>query len=272
MKVSIIGVGWLGEQIADYLLKNKIEILGTTTKSDKAQRLINKGINALQLDLSSPQLAKNIWSEIAQSDWIIFTIPPSSFGNTYAAHCIRFFEQLQQSVVEGTIIFTSSTSVYGNETRIVDEDSKLNPVSENAKQIVKVEDFIQNNFDRYSIWRMGGLVGPERHPVNYLTGRSGISKPKAPVNLVHSADIINVFEQFISNEFNYPILNVCSPEHPTKEEYYTRVAEQLNKSLPIFDAEDQQLDKTVQSKYLKQAAFQYIYPSPFDYPQAQKNE
>jgi len=81
-----------------------------------------------------------------------------------------------------------------------------------------------------------------------------------------------VFEQFISNEFNYPILNICSPEYPTKEEYYTRVAMELNKSLPIFDSQDQQLGKTIQSKYLKQAAFQYIYPSPFDYPQAQKNE
>src|SRR5690554_5821426 len=204
MKVSIIGVGWLGEQMADYLLRNEIEVLGTTTSTDKAKRLIEKGINAIPMDLKSPQLSTLIWSEIAQSDWVIYTIPPSGFGSTYAAYSIRFFEQLQQYVVEGTIIFTSSTSVYGNEARIVDEDSKLNPESENAKQIVKVEDFIQNNFDRYSIWRMGGLVGPERHPVNYLTGRSGISKPKAPVNLVHSADIIIVFEQFISNEFNYP--------------------------------------------------------------------
>ncbi|MEX2380045.1 MAG: hypothetical protein WD530_04845, partial [Vicingaceae bacterium] len=95
-------------------------------------------------------------------------------------------------------------------------------------------------------------------------------KPQAPVNLVHSEDVINVLKQFVDGALKYPLLNLCSTGHPNKKEYYTQVAENLNKSLPKFDEQDKRGDKIVNSKYLREVAFTYIYPSPFDYPQAKK--
>lgn len=270
MRASIIGVGWLGEQMADFLLERNVSVIGTTTSTEKVKRLESKGINAINFDLKSTELSPQILNEIAQSDWVIFTIPPSNFGSNYATHCIRFFEQLQKHTLKGTLIYTSSTSVYGNEERTVDETSETAPQSENAVQIVKVENFIRNHFNRFSIWRMGGLVGPNRHPINFLAGRSGVSKPLAPVNLVHSEDVNKVLQQYVEGEWKYSLLNLCSPEHPNKKEYYTQVAENRNKSLPKFDEQDQRKDKVVRSKYLNEAAFSYNYPSPFDYPQAKK--
>lgn len=270
MKVAIIGIGWLGEQIADFLLEKKVEVFGTTTSVEKVKRLVSRGVDATTYDLKSALLSPGLMREVAQSDLVIFTIPPSKFGKTYAAHCIRFFEQLQVYAVEGIIIYTSSTSVYGNEERTVDESSEVAPQSDNAKQIVKVENFIRNHFDRSSIWRMGGLVGPSRHPLNYLAGRIGVSKPQAPVNLIHSTDVIKVLQQYLEGSWTFPLLNLCSPEHPTKKEYYTQVAENRNKSLPKFDEQDQRKDKTVKSKHLNEAVFSFEYPSPYDYPQAKK--
>jgi nucleoside-diphosphate-sugar epimerase len=271
MKVTIVGIGWLGKQMADFFLKNRIDVFGTTTSTEKAKQFISKGINAISYDLKSAQLNPELMREVAQSDWIIFTVPPSKFGSTYAAHCIRFFELLQTYAVEGTIIYTSSTSVYGNEERRVDETSETAAHTENAEQIIKVENFLNTHFDRRSIWRMGGLIGPNRHPVNYLAGRTQISKPQAPVNLVHSEDVIQVLQHYIEKGWSYPLLNLCSPEHPTKKEYYTKVAENLNKSLPKFDEQDQRKDKLVHSTNLNEAAFSFKYSSPYDYPQS-KNE
>lgn len=268
MRASIVGIGWLGEQMADFLLEQNISVLGTTTSVEKAKKIRTKGIEAVCFDLKTTELNPQFMSKVAQSDWIIFTIPPSNFGSTYAVHCIRFFEQIQAYAFKGMFIYTSSTSVYGNKERVVNETSKTDPHSENAKQIVKVENLLKTHFDRMSIWRMGGLVGPNRHPINFLAGKIGISKPLAPINLVHSVDVIKMLRQFIDQAWEYPLLNLCSPEHPHKKEYYTQVAENRNKSLPKFDEQDYRKDKIVNSIYITEAAFSYSYPSPFDYPQA----
>src|SRR5690554_2300722 len=155
MKFSIIGVGWLGEQIADFLLAKGWDVGGTTTRLEKVERLARKGVGIHQLDLKESIISSEFLDELFKSHMIIFTIPPNYFASTYAAYCIRFFAYLQEYVVEGRIIFISSISVYGNDARVVDEDSEVKPNTESAKQIVKVEVFIHKNFDNYSFWRLG---------------------------------------------------------------------------------------------------------------------
>lgn len=270
MKAAIIGVGWLGEQIADFLLEKQFELIGTTTSDDKVVNLNSKGIRAVQYDLISKPLSATVMAEIAQSEWIIFTVPPSNFGNTYAAHCIRFFEQLQTYAIEGTLIYTSSTSLYGNQASSVDENSAVDPQSENAKQIKIVEDFLFQRFEKLSVWRMGGLVGPNRHPIHFIAGREGVSKPRAAINLIHSADILQLLNHFIEEHWTYRLLNVCSPIHPSKKEYYTQVAKNLNKSVPTFDDQDKREGKTIESRFLNSANFQFNFPSPYEYPEAIK--
>lgn len=46
MKVSIVGLGWLGEPLAAHLLRRGLKVKGSTTTPEKIGKLSEKGIMA----------------------------------------------------------------------------------------------------------------------------------------------------------------------------------------------------------------------------------
>ena len=101
-------------------------------------------------------------------DTLVIMIPPSLRKNpqhNYAA----LFEQIIQKTESYKIkrvLFTSSTSVYGFQKGIITETSKLLGDTPSALQIINVEQKLQVNKNFESIIvRLGGLIGPNRHPI-----------------------------------------------------------------------------------------------------------
>jgi nucleoside-diphosphate-sugar epimerase len=266
-RLSIIGLGWLGNQIGEYFMNRNYQIVGTVTSLEKATRLKNKGFEVSVLELEKLESIDSTSFDPFLSNVIFITIPPSANEN-YADKIIELIVKIQSANRMAKFIFTSSTSVYGNMAREIDESAATDPVSANAKVIVKVEEFLKKAVSDYLIIRLGGLVGRNRHPVNYLAGRVGIAKPQAPVNLIHANDICRAVYFLLEAGISNKIINVVTPDHPAKEDYYRTVAENLNLSLPNFDPQDNELGKVVTPKKLRDLGFKFNYQSPFQYPEA----
>jgi len=263
-RVCIIGMGWLGVQVAQKLKAEGHEVLGTVSSSQKQQDLIKEFDSVITFDIND--YAKSDLFQFQNIDYYILTIPPSSSDN-YSDNMRQLIAKLLSSTPKAKLIYTSSSSVYGSQASTVSEESETQPETNNGLEIVKIEQHLINQFENRSIiLRLGGLVGKDRHPVKYLSGRSDLKKGNAPVNLVHADDICDLVAYLFKEAINSGVYNVCSPDHPTKKEYYSWAAKQLNLPLPNFDPFDQQLDKIVNANAIKKINFEMNYKSPYDFP------
>ena len=115
------------------------------------------------------------------------------------------------------IIFTSSISVYGQAQGKLNEESQCHPNMLSGQQLIEVEQALINNFpNTVIILRLGGLIGPDRHPIHRLRKRSRIEGGLNPVNLIHQIDVLAGLEKVLLTKKKQHCYNLVSPYHPIK--------------------------------------------------------
>jgi nucleoside-diphosphate-sugar epimerase len=162
------------------------------------------------------------------------------------------------------ILFISSTSVYPDFNRIVNESEDLRPyLSHNI--LLQAEDLITSLPGKSTtILRMSGLVGGSRHPGRFLAGKQNVPNPKVPVNLIHLDDCVNLIAKIFGNNDWGNIYNACADEHPTRQEFYTAAALKLNLPAPQFaPATLAEGFKIISNEKIKFAlAYEFIHRDP----------
>jgi nucleoside-diphosphate-sugar epimerase len=134
------------------------------------------------------------------------------------------------------VLFVSSTSVFSDDNSKVTEASIPNPDTESGKQLLEAEQLLQSNKNfETTIIRFGGLIGNDRHPIKFLAGRKNIENPDAPINLIHQDDCIGIIEAIVCHTELVEVFNAVAPIHPTRKEYYSQKAMELNLPLPEFE-------------------------------------
>ncbi|MDZ4146847.1 MAG: SDR family NAD(P)-dependent oxidoreductase [Flavobacteriaceae bacterium] len=258
--ISILGCGWLGIPLAKDLLRAGFSIKGSTTSTQKLTMLAEIGMQGFQITLDETKIIGNIDSFL-QSDLLIIDIPPKLRINQSESF-VKKIELLIPFIEKSTIknvLFVSSTSVFGDHQDRVDENSFPEPDSESGRQLLESEKLLkQSTHFKTTILRFGGLIGADRHPVYFLSGRKVVA-PTAPVNLIHLDDCIGIVKHILLHRLWGNIFHGVSPYHPSKKLYYTGIARQLG--LPILkfqeDSENKQ-HKTVDSINLKRASI-YLF-------------
>jgi nucleoside-diphosphate-sugar epimerase len=258
-QISILGCGWLGLPLAKALLENDFSVKGSTTSVEKLSVLENLGIQAFQIELSETKIQGEVDSFLENSKILIIDVPPKLRGSTSdpsAAPRMTFVSKIknvipfiEKSSIE-KILFISSTSVYGDTSTalIVTEDTKTYPDTESGKQLVQAEQLLQSNPNfKTTILRFGGLIGEDRHPIKFLAGRKNIENPNAPINLIHQEDCIGIILKIIELNCWNETFNAVTPFHPSRKEYYTQKAIDLNLTLPEFNSESPTFGKTISS-------------------------
>jgi NAD dependent epimerase/dehydratase family enzyme len=96
--------------------------------------------------------------------------------------------------------------------------------------------------------RFGGLIGEDRHPVKFLAGRENLENPEAPINLIHQTDCVGIIETIIEQDCFNEIFNAVAPFHPTRKEYYSQKAQELNLQLPKFEDAKPSVGKIISSE------------------------
>jgi nucleoside-diphosphate-sugar epimerase len=263
-QISILGCGWLGLPLAKSLLQNGFSIKGSTTSLEKISPLQSAGITPFLVRLEEQQISASVADFLADSQILIINIPPKLRGassENFVAKITTLLPFIENSTVE-KVLFVSSTSVYGDDNDLVTEDSPLNPDTEGGRQLAIVENVLQKNRHfQTTILRFGGLIGEDRNPVRFLSGRENIENPNAPINLIHQDDCIGIIEKIIAlNSWN-KTYNAVTPFHPSRKEYYSQKATELNLALPKFAASNTVIGKTILSDYLiKSLQYSFIKP------------
>ena len=255
-QISILGCGWLGLPLAKSLLQNGHIIFGSTTSVEKITLLENAGITPFLIELSDVTIEGEIASFLKNSEILIIDIPPKlrrDSSENFVGKIQNLIPFIEKSSVK-KVLFVSSTSVYSEGTTTITEDTIPKPDTESGKQLLEAEQLLQSNKKFQTIViRFGGLIGEDRHPIKFLAGRTNIENPDAPINLIHQMDCIRIIEAILQQDSKgNETFNAVAPYHPTRKEYYTQKAIELNLPLPEFNESKPSVGKLISSDKVEQ--------------------
>ncbi len=202
---AIIGLGWLGESLAQRLKENNIHYWGT---------------HKLSFDFTKDDLPAT------SHDILFLNTPP--LKNLAASD---YLKKISNSKAQ-RIIFISSTSVFGESHTDVDESTPPIPDTDSGKWLWEMEQALRKHYgEKLLVVRPGGLIGGERHPARHLSGRKELAGGRDCINLVHRTDLISLI---LAAPKEQTLLHAVSSHHPTRAEYYALWCERLNLAAPEF--------------------------------------
>ena len=143
-KVAIVGLGWLGMPLAMSLAARGWQVTGSKTTLDGVEAARMSGIESYSLRLE-PELVceTDDLDALMDADALVITLPARRSGPGET-----FYLQAMQQLVDSAlayriprIIFTSSTSVYGDAQGIVKEGTPRNPVTASGRVLKELEDW-----------------------------------------------------------------------------------------------------------------------------------
>lgn len=221
-KWGIVGLGWLGNELATRLAQSGFEYWGTHRSSFDWERDDFPLTSCDVLFLNTPPL-----NHITPKDFVE-KVPPQ----------------------KGRIIFISSIGVYGEVYGTITEKTIPRPNTTNGIWLYEVEKMLLDKFkDQITIIRAGGLIGGNRHPVFSLAIKPEMVIPEGIINLIHRNDLISIIMAISTIDKSLPLLNAVAPYHPLKSEYYSLWANKHGFGLLRFSKESENR-KIVQSEVL----------------------
>lgn len=271
--ISILGCGWLGFPLAQFLISKGFIVKGSTATRDKRAVLKEAGIQDYYINLDS-LINPDFDPEFFNSEILIINIPPKRRDDIVVFHKQQIeaiVEQIKKSSVN-KILFVSSTSVYPNVNGEVTEDEDLEPTKSSGKALKAVENMLMNLNDiQTSVLRLAGLVGYDRMPGRFLSGRSNLKNAKSPVNLIHRDDCILIIHEIIRKAVWGEILNGCCDVHPLRKDYYSAQAKLIGAGPPVFGDCEASDFKIISNKKLKDILkYKFKYPDPREIKETQE--
>ncbi|MBB6114499.1 MULTISPECIES: SDR family oxidoreductase [Rahnella] len=271
-KVSIIGLGWLGMPLAMALAGRGYDVVGSKTTPDGVDAARMVGIDCYPL-VFTPEMeceAEDL-DKLLNVDALIITLPARRTVEGSELY-FQAVQQLTDSALAHNvkrIIFTSSTSVYGERDDIVREGSALEPVTSSGKVLKELESWLHSlPHTSVDVLRLAGLVGGDRHPGRFMAGKTDVKGGQNGVNLVHQDDVVAAITLLLSLPKGGHTYNLCAPKHPAKAEFYPALARQMGLEAPTFAEETSATKgKIVDGERIcKELGFEYQYPDPRTMP------
>ena len=208
-KITIIGGGWLGVPLAEALYADGYAI--AISSRDPKKRLFFENNKWKSVSITFSDTSVNI-NPLVDTDVLIIGLPPTGFTN----YPLIISSLLSTFSATSRVIFISSTGVYANTTGRVSEESALIE----GHPLTLAENIILDT-SNWCILRLGGLIGPKRHPIHSLIKKvAPLNDGDSPVNLVHSHDVIQAIKMIVNQKVNEKIFTICNPEHPSRHDYY----------------------------------------------------
>jgi nucleoside-diphosphate-sugar epimerase len=256
LSVTIIGCGWLGLPLGKELSKNGYVVHGSVRNERKFDSLREANIKPFLFDLErSPELPEGI---VEITETLIICAPPL-FKNEPHHYREALDELLGQFSEEVVVIFTSSTGIYPKVAGNFVESFEFNSEQDSTVLLI-AENAILHSKNEHVIFRLGGLVGPNRHPIRYLQGRTNVKNPDGPINFVHQGDCIRAISEAIANGTMRGTFNLVYPSYPSRKNYYTEAANHYGLVPPTF-SQEVSIQRTISSeKIIRDFSFLFEFP------------
>jgi nucleoside-diphosphate-sugar epimerase len=280
-QVGIIGCGWLGCALAKELLRLNNDVTVTTTTLVKQPELTRIGLQNELLTLpddSSTLASLNVFKQ----QQLVICIPPQlKHGSENYVDNIKTLVSAANNGDIQQLILISTTAIYRGLSGEVNESSPLETTDKKVKALLLAEEQLKNFNGNSCIIRFAGLVGGDRHPGNFLTGKTQLTNGEASVNVIHQQDSVGIILSLLTsmNETSHQsiqvkpahqkatkqetnIFNGVSCTHPCRKIFYQQASKALNLAPPQFDDSRSLIDTKVVSgkKIQDKLNYQFVYP------------
>jgi len=259
MNIAILGAGWLGSVLAKKYIENNHNVIVSTTSKEKQSIFVKNGLKSMLIEVTEEKIIGD-YSFFNGTELLIITIPPMLRKNRNIKY-VEMMERVIEKIVYFKIkkvIYTSSTSVYGFQKENMNEKSKTNPMSDAAKKILMCEKkLLENPSFESCIIRLGGLIGPDRHPVYSLSMKQNLPNPKSPINLIHQIDAVGITLCLSENWNGNEIFNAVTKYHPSRKDYYVSISKIAKLAPPKFEKKGKIRGEISSSKLLELTNYQF---------------
>lgn len=265
--VVLVGCGWLGTPLAKVLAERGYVVLATRSNPERVRDLKARGVDTIALALN-PDFACAEKERLKGISNALIMLPPGirkGGGECFVQRIENLLAALDEAGVR-RVILTSSTSIYPEINREVDETHELTLDTSGARILNAAENAVLKypGIDGIVV-RLAGLCGPGREPGRLLAGKVNVPGGNHPVNLIHQQDAVEILFCVLRRARGGQIFNACAPGHPLKQDLYPRAAQALGLSPPVFRHSDQGFKIVRADKVCSQLGFVYEHPEPSDW-------
>ncbi|MFD2582091.1 SDR family oxidoreductase [Pedobacter vanadiisoli] len=235
--ISILGCGWFGLALAKKLIGLNYVVKGSTTSQDKLAILQAENIQPFLVNFTAEAIEAD--PAFFETDTLFICIPPKRNSIELIDYPSKISSILTSAKDKSKhVVLISSTSVYADENKTVNEASNPNPDTDSGRVVLAAEVLFKELFpENCTVIRFAGLIGPDRNPGRFFAGKNNIPNGLAPVNLIHQTDAVGVAVKLLEKQAFGRTYNACSPNHPAKMEFYTNAAKTTGLAEPDFIAE-----------------------------------
>ncbi|QPH39143.1 SDR family oxidoreductase [Pedobacter endophyticus] len=232
--VSILGCGWFGLALAKRLITLNYTVKGSTTSPEKLGILQAENIQPFMVNFTAEAVVADL--TFFEADTLFICIPPKRNSNELKSYPDKINAIISAAEHRSkNVILISSTSVYGDENKIANENSETNPDTESGKMVLAAEEIFMTKYPSdFTIIRFAGLIGPDRNPGRFFAGKTDVANGLAPVNLIHQNDAVGIAVEIVEKSAFGRVYNACSPNHPPKMDFYVAAARETGLEEPQF--------------------------------------
>ncbi|AMQ55007.1 epimerase [Algoriphagus sanaruensis] len=267
--VSIIGLGWIGEPLGLLLNQKGFRVLGSTTSVEKQEKLALKGLQAIRFSLN-PHPEGLGFNALFQSEILVVNIPPRTRSGNGSFHLeqLNYLRTLIDRSSVKQVIFVSSTGIYP-ELNSLEKYRENYPITlENTGNdiLFRAELWMEKNRDYdLSIVRFGGLMGKDRIPGKYFSGKENVAG-HTRVNFIHQEDAVSMIAWIIEKGLWNETFNGVAPIHPLRREIYEKNAAELGLAPPAsYQNESYGKDRLIDSSKILETGFEFKFPDPLEF-------
>ena len=234
--VLIAGCGFVGSQLARILESSDQKYIALTYSGKSSIPLQTE---AFKCDLSSLDDLNELSQNIPKPSAIVHCASSNRGGSdAYRPVYLRGAENLISAFPDSPLLFTSSTSVYGqNDGSLVTEDSPAEPSQETSQILREAENVVLANAG--TVLRLSGIYGPGRCIyLRRILDNTATIEP-GPVsrylNQIHRNDAASAIAHLLRmprDEVGGQIYNVTDGHSPTQRECYESLARLLDRPVP----------------------------------------
>jgi nucleoside-diphosphate-sugar epimerase len=175
---------------------------------------------------------------------------------------------LASSAVE-QVIFISSTGIYPNESKAspYTEDEPIIASNASNSVLYRAEQLMEDSPSyALTILRMGGLMGADRIPGAYFSGKEQVVG-HTRVNFIHQLDAAKMIAWVVDQGLWNQTFNGVAPQHPLRREVYSKNASTLGILPPASyqEAADEKVGRRVSSEKISATGFSFDFPNPLDF-------
>lgn len=234
--VLIIGCGYIGEKVAQKEIAAGAEVHAIVKSCESANRLIQKGIKALALDIDVAY--DRVDALTTRYDAIYYLLPPQADGHI-DLRIQKFFILISDRKCAAKLVLISTTGVYGDcAGEWVDESRKPNPVVARAHRRLSAEQqcvvWASHVGAALAILRVGGIYGAGKLPLKRLRrGDPVLALDESPwSNRIYAPDLVVICLRVAQSDV-VGVLNVVDGSPSTMTEYFLRIADFVGIRRPV---------------------------------------